>query len=75
MNFNVTLAQGIPGRNGNLILSGIVPPSNGIGANGDYYIDTVGLMLYGPKALGVWPAGISLQSSGGNAIVAALIFG
>jgi hypothetical protein len=27
-----------------------------VGANGDYYLDTSGYCLYGPKAAGVWPA-------------------
>lgn len=55
---------GVPGPEGNTILNGIIPPDNSLGNNGDFYIDTVGVDLYGPKAAGVWPAGISLIGTG-----------
>jgi hypothetical protein len=60
MNFNVTLAEGIPGRNGSTILSGVGVPGAGIGITGDYYLDTAAGRLYGPKSGGVWGSGISL---------------
>lgn len=34
-------------------------PSNSLGANGDFYFDTLNFDLYGPKAAGVWPAPVS----------------
>lgn len=46
--------QGIPGS---VILSGVGVPSNGLGVNGDYYIDQAAAFLYGPKFGGVWPGG------------------
>lgn len=51
--------QGDPGPNGNTILYGGVAPSTE-GEDGDTYINTATSMIYGPKAAGVWPAGVSL---------------
>jgi hypothetical protein len=31
-------------------------PSNTIGSNGDYYVNTSSYCVYGPKASGIWPA-------------------
>jgi microcystin-dependent protein len=39
-------------------------PSASLGINGDYAIDPVGT-LYGPKAAGAWPAGVSLVGPAG----------
>jgi len=52
--------QGNPGADGKTVLNGTGAPSNGTGTNGDFYIATDTSMLYGPKAGGVWPAGVSL---------------
>ena len=30
-------------------------PSNGVGSDGDFYVDTNASLLYGPKASGAWP--------------------
>lgn len=60
MNFNVTLAEGIPGKNGNTILSGTGVPSASLGKNGDFYIDTTADNIYGPKTLGLWGLPTSL---------------
>lgn len=35
-------------------------PDNGVGANGDYAFDDATKTIYGPKAAGVWPAGVVL---------------
>jgi hypothetical protein len=52
---------GPPGTNGSTILSGSGAPSNSLGNDGDFYIDTAAEVLYGPKAGGAWPAaGVSL---------------
>lgn len=53
-------ADGTDGTNGNGILNGATPPSNGLGVDGDYYINNNTKVFYGPKAAGVWPAGVSL---------------
>lgn len=51
---------GPQGPAGNGILNGEGAPSNTLGMNGDFYIDTEAEDLYGPKAGGAWPAGVSL---------------
>jgi len=54
-------AQGPAGINGNTILSGQGAPSNGLGSVGDFYVDVVAEILYGPKTSSGWPqAGVSL---------------
>lgn len=58
--------QGEAGEDGNTILTGITAPSNGLGNDGDIYLDTATSMLYGPKASGVWPAGVSLVGAPGE---------
>ena len=44
------------------VLSGTSPPTGGIGVNGDLFLDTANKLLYGPKAVGVWPSGIDLSN-------------
>jgi len=46
----------------NTILSGSGVPSKTLGINGDFYIDTKNLNLYGPKTKGVWKVATSLKS-------------
>jgi hypothetical protein len=58
--------NGTNGTNGNTILTGSGVPSNGIGANGDLYYDPTAKIMYGPKASGTWPAGVSLQGPQGT---------
>jgi hypothetical protein len=45
---------------GNTILNGAVNPDNTTGSNGDFYINTATSHIFGPKANGSWPTGISL---------------
>jgi hypothetical protein len=55
--------QGDPGpagTDGRTILSGSGAPSGGTGEDGDFYLDTSASALYGPKAAGSWPSGVSL---------------
>lgn len=61
------LCGGVPIGGGNTIRSGTGAPSNGLGANGDYYIDTAitPRNLYGPKAAGVWPTAVSMGGPAG----------
>lgn len=59
-------STGSPGTSGGVILSGAGAPSNSIGNNGDFYLDTNTWTLYGPKADGAWPAGVSLAGQSGN---------
>ena len=51
---------GATGTSGNTVWNGTGAPSNTLGANGDFYIDTAADNLYGPKASGAWPTGVSL---------------
>ena len=51
----------------NTILNGKGAPSNTLGINGDFYIDTRSLLIYGPKAKGKWPLPQNLQGPTGSA--------
>lgn len=63
-----TGATGAAGANGNTLLSGTAtPPSGGTGVNGDFYLNTSTSVIYGPKAAGVWPAGVSIIGATGAA--------
>lgn len=46
------------------MLSGTTDPGPEIGKDGDFYLNTVTWMLFGPKANGVWPAGVSVAGTG-----------
>ena len=46
---------GAPGADGKSVLNGVGAPSNALGNDGDFYLDTATEDLYGPKAAGVWP--------------------
>jgi hypothetical protein len=47
--------SGTLGVAGSQIYSGTGAPLIGLGIDGDYYIDTLGKALYGPKTGGAWP--------------------
>lgn len=53
-------STGEPGSDGRTVLNGTEPPDSSMGSNGDFYIDTFSYDLYGPKASGLWPSGVSL---------------
>lgn len=59
-------SQGPAGTDGKTILSGTVAPDNSLGSDGDFYIDTTTSTIYGPKASGTWPAGVSLVGPPGS---------
>jgi hypothetical protein len=50
----------------NTILNGTKAPIKSIGINGDFYIDTKNLNIYGPKKNNSWPAAISLRGVAGT---------
>ena len=50
----------------NTVLNGKGAPSNTLGINGDFYIDTRSLLISGPKAKGKWPVARSLQGANGT---------
>ena len=58
--------RGVTGTAGNTVHSGSGAPSSGTGVNGDWYIDTAAHYIYGPKAAGAWPAGVSLIGAAGS---------
>ena len=61
-----TGASGAPGTDGNTILSGSGAPDPTLGNVGDFYLDTTGFVLYGPKTADGWPEpGQSLVGSTG----------
>jgi hypothetical protein len=62
-----TSLKGIQGDPGHTILSGTTAPVGGTGADGDFYFRTTTSMIYGPKAGGAWPAGVSLIGATGPA--------
>ena len=47
----------------NTILSGSAIPTKAIGIDGDFYIDTKNMNLYGPKIKGVWKIATSLKQA------------
>lgn len=53
-------ANGADGADGNTVLNGTGAPDSETGADGDFYLDTAVWDIYGPKAAGVWPSGVSL---------------
>ena len=60
-------AAGTNGVDGKTLLSGTSDPAAGTGANGDFYINTASNKIFGPKAGGIWPAGVSLVGATGPA--------
>jgi hypothetical protein len=50
----------------NTVLNGKGAPSNTLGINGDFYIDTRSLLISGPKKSGKWPVARSLQGANGT---------
>ena len=57
--------QGPPGTDGKSVLSGAGAPSSGTGVDGDFYIDTSGNLIYGPKTAGAWGSGVSIVGPAG----------
>jgi hypothetical protein len=53
--------QGVPGAAGLSVLSGEGPPDPGEGRDGEFYLDTSSMTMYGPKD-GVWGVGVLLAS-------------
>ena len=63
-----TGSAGTPGTNGldgKTVLNGTSNPTGGTGVNGDFYINTTTSQIFGPKAGGVWPSGVSLVGPAG----------
>ena len=58
--------DGEGGRDGRSVLSGSGPPAAALGKEGDFYIDTAGDEIYGPKSAGSWAVGASLIGPKGD---------
>jgi hypothetical protein len=50
----------------NTLLSGKGAPKSTVGIDGDFYIDTNKMNIYGPKTKGKWPASVSLKGEPGT---------
>ena len=50
----------------NTLLSGKGAPKSTIGIDGDFYIDTNKMNIYGPKVNGKWPAAVSMKGAAGT---------
>jgi hypothetical protein len=57
------IPAGVAGADGHTVLPTTGAPSNGTGNNGDLAYDSAARTMYGPKAAGVWPAGIQFAGS------------
>jgi len=55
-----------PSPSSNTILNGSAAPGSTVGNVGDFYIATSNWSIYGPKASGGWPAGVSLVGPAGT---------
>ena len=55
-----TGATGVAGADGKTVRNGTSNPVSGTGVDGDFYINTATNTLFGPKANGAWPSGVSL---------------
>lgn len=59
-------SPGPQGAKGSSILNGSGLPNSSFGLDGDYYLDSITDILYGPKVSGSWPAtGILIKGSTG----------
>jgi hypothetical protein len=61
-----TGTTGSAGVDGKTVRSGSGVPSNGLGVDGDFYINTAANTIYGPKASGVWGSSTSLVGPQGT---------
>ena len=59
-------SNGTNGTNGLSILNGNGAPGSGIGVYGDFYIDTAGNDIYGPKTSGGWGSATNLVGPAGE---------
>ncbi|OAA94076.1 MULTISPECIES: collagen-like protein [Clostridium] len=55
-----TGATGAKGTDGKTIWNGTSDPTSSTGTDGDFYINTNSHKIFGPKASGLWPTGVSI---------------
>lgn len=65
---NLVGPSGAAGTNGHTILTTSGMPSNATGTDGDYAYDPTAKIIYGPKASGTWPSGVSLGGGSGGSV-------
>ncbi|MBB6109081.1 hypothetical protein HDF23_001824 [Mucilaginibacter lappiensis] len=58
-------ATGATGAAGSTTLSGAGTPAPSLGNNGDYYLDKINYLLYGPKSGSGWGAPVNLRGPAG----------
>jgi len=58
-------ADGADGADGNTVLYGVGAPASNLGVDGNFYIAYDTHYIYGPKAVGSWPAGTSIVGPAG----------
>lgn len=58
--------QGIAGADGSTIYSGTGAPADGVGKEGDYYLDKADGSLYGPRTDQGWGAAVNLKGQKGD---------
>jgi hypothetical protein len=58
--------QGLPGADGRTVRNGTTNPSNDLGVNGDFYINTTAWTIFGPKTAGAWGVGVSIIGPAGS---------
>ncbi|MFM7628477.1 MAG: hypothetical protein ACKO44_03090 [Algoriphagus sp.] len=61
-----TGTPGATGADGRTVLNGTSNPTSTTGTNGDFYINTSANTLFGPKANGAWPLGVSMVGPQGS---------
>jgi hypothetical protein len=59
--------QGPAGLDGKTVRSGPTNPNSSTGVDGDFYINTATNVIFGPKAGGSWPSGVSIVGPQGPA--------
>jgi hypothetical protein len=57
--------NGVDGKNGNTMWPTSGVPSASLGVDGDFANDVTNSVMYGPKASGTWPAGVSYAGTSG----------
>lgn len=57
---------GAAGKDGASVLNGTSDPTTSTGKDGDFYINTNSHKIFGPKASGVWPTGVSIIGPQGS---------
>ncbi len=59
-------SSALSGTAGAQLLNGVGAPATSVGSDGDFYLDTRAMVLYGPKASGAWPTpGVDLNGPAG----------